>query len=252
MLGDALGWEAAAASHGPTPLAEALARCGEIRVLLRGNPWAEALVVQQLAGLRAMRGDFDDAFALLDEASSALDGFSPTVDAAVAIPEVTVAMLADDPARAERHLRAGRRQLEAMGERAVLASTEALLARVVLAQGRDAEADRLARRAARLTTDMDAAPQSLWRRTRAIVLAGRGRGREAERLAGEAVEFIGRTDYLNDHAEALEDLARVHDLGGDAEAARAARLDAIALYARKGNVVSAVRLERMVTSHASA
>jgi class 3 adenylate cyclase/tetratricopeptide (TPR) repeat protein len=252
MLADALSWEAAAANHGPTPVDEAFARCGEIQALLGGNPWAEALVVQQTAGLHAMRGDFDHAFALLDEAQTALDGFSPTVDSAVSYPEVFVAMLATDPARAERHLRAGRRQLEAMGERAVLASTEALLARVVLAQGRDAEADRLARRAARLTTDMDAAPQSLWRRVRAIVLAGRGRAREAERLAGDAVALIGRTDYLNEHAEALEDLACVHDLGGDAHAARRARADAMALYIRKGNVVSAVRLERMVTSRASA
>ncbi len=252
MLADVLSWEAAAANHGPTPVDEAFARCGEIKALLRGNPWAEALVVQQTAGLHAMRGDFDRAFALLDEAQTALDGFSPTVDSAVSYPEVFVAMLATDPARAERHLRAGRRQLEAMGERAVLASTEALLARVVLAQGRDAEADRLARRAARLTTDMDAAPQSLWRRVRAIVLAGRGRAREAERLAGDAVALIGRTDYLNEHAEALEDLACVHDVGGGADAARRARADAMALYRRKGNVVSAVRLERMVTSRASA
>ena len=160
MLADVLSWEAAAANHGPTPVDEAFARCGEIKALLRGNPWAEALVVQQTAGLHAMRGDFDRAFALLDEAQTALDGFSPTVDSAVSYPEVFVAMLATDPARAERHLRAGRRQLEAMGERAVLASTEALLARVVLAQGRDAEADRLARRAARLTTDMDAVARS--------------------------------------------------------------------------------------------
>jgi tetratricopeptide (TPR) repeat protein len=135
-----------------------------------------------------------------------------------------------------------------MGERAVLASTEALLARVVLAQGRDDEADRLARRASRLTTDLDAAAQALWRRVRGIVLAGRGRAHDAQRMAQEAVAFMASTDYLNDHADAVEDLACVYDLSGDAEAARQARADAIALFTRKGNVVSAVRLERMVTS----
>jgi class 3 adenylate cyclase/tetratricopeptide (TPR) repeat protein len=248
MLADVLGWEASAFMHGPTPVDEAFARCAEIQGQLRGNPWAEALVMHQMAGLHAMRGAFDAAYALLDESNAALDGFSPTVDAAVSHPTVLVAMLAGDPARAEQHLRAGRRQLEAMGERAVLASTEALLARVVLAQGRDAEADRLARRASRLTTDLDAAAQALWRRVGAIVLAGRGRAREAERLAQEAVEFMAGTDYLNDHADALEDLARVYDLGGDAEAARQACADAMTLFVRKGNVISAVRLERMVTS----
>ncbi len=129
-------------------------------------------------------------------------------------------MLALDPARAERHLRAGRRQLEAMGERAVLASTEAMLGTVVLAQGRSAEADRLARRSARLTTDGDISAQALWRRVRAVVLAERGRADDAERLATEAVELSERTDCLNDRGAALEDLARVHDLAGRRTAAR--------------------------------
>jgi class 3 adenylate cyclase/tetratricopeptide (TPR) repeat protein len=248
MLADVLGWEASAFMHGPTPVEEAFPRCVEIQRQLRGNPWAEALVMHQMAGLHAMRGEFDSAYALLDESNAALDGFSPTVDAAMSHPTVLVAMLAGQPARAEQHLRAGRRQLEAMGERAVLASTEALLARVVLAQGRDAEAGRLARRASRLTTDLDAAAQALWRRVGAIVLAGRGRAREAERLAQDAVGFMASTDYLNDHADALEDLGRVYDLCGDAEAARTARADALALFIRKGNVVSSVRLERMMTS----
>jgi tetratricopeptide (TPR) repeat protein len=248
MLADVLGWEASAFMHGPTPVDEAFGRCVEIQGQLRGNPWAEALVMHQMAGLHAMRGAFDAAYALLDESNAALAGFSPTVDAAVSHPTVLVAMLAGDPAQAEQHLRAGRRLLEAMGERAVLASTEALLARVVLAQGRDDEADRLARRASRLTTDLDAAAQALWRRVRGIVLAGRGRAHDAERMVREAVGFMASTDYLNDHADALEDLARVYELGGDSEAARNARADAMALFVRKGNVVSAVRLERMVTS----
>ena len=63
---------------------------------------------------------------------------------------------------------------------------------------------------------------------------------------------MASTDYLNYHAEAREDLARVYDLCGDADAAREARGDAMALYVRKGNVASAVQLERMVTSRAPA
>ena len=145
MVDDALGWEASAVAHGPTPVDEGFERCDAILKRLHGNPWAEALVHHQVAALYAMRGEFERAFALLDDANTVLAGFSPTVDAAVSHPEVVVSMLASDPARAERHLRSGRRQLEAMGEKAVLASTEAMLAMAVLAQGRSAEADRLAR-----------------------------------------------------------------------------------------------------------
>src|SRR5207248_9359101 len=136
------------------------------------------------------------------------------------------------PARAERHLRAGRRQLDAMGEKAVLASTEALLGMAVLAQGRIEEADRLARRCARLATDGDLSAQVLWRRVRAVALAQEDRLREAERLARDAVALAERTDYLNDHAGALEDLARVHEAAGDAEAARSARQAGLDAYRR--------------------
>ncbi len=252
MLADALGWEASALIHGPTPVDEAFARCNEILKRLHGNPWAEALVHHQVAALHAMRGEFDRAFALLDDANTVLAGFSPTVDAAVSHPEVLVSMLASDPARAERHLRAGRRQLEAMGEKAVLASTEALLGMVVLAQGRSAEADRLARRSATLTTDGDVSPQSLWRRVRALVLAERGRLQDAERLARDAVALAERTDWLNDHAGALEDLATVCNIAGHTDDARAARAEALDVYRRKGNAVCTVRLERTLTRQVSA
>jgi tetratricopeptide (TPR) repeat protein len=252
MVADALGWEASAAIHGPTPVDEAFGRCNEILVRLHENPWAEALVQHQIAALHAMRGEFETAFGLLDRANDVLAGFSPTVDAAVSEPEVLVSMLASDPARAERHLRAGRRQLEAMGERAVLASTEAKLGMAVLVQGRHPEADRLARRSSRLATDGDVSAQALWRRVRAAVLAERGRLKDAERYAHEAVALTERTDWLNDHADALEGLGHVHELAGHPDDARAARDAALEVYRRKGNAVCAVRLERMVTSHASA
>jgi class 3 adenylate cyclase/tetratricopeptide (TPR) repeat protein len=252
MVSDALGWEASALTHGPTPVEEAFGRCDEILARLRGDPWAEALAHHQVAGLHGMRGEFDRAFDLLDEANAVLAGFSPTVDAAVSHPEVLVSLLANDADRAERHLRAGRRALAAMGERAVLASTEAWLGMAVLAQGRHPEADRLARRAARLTTADDLSPQALWRRIRAVVLVSRGRTADAERLADEAVALAAQTDVLNEHAGALEDLGHVHAVAGHARDARRAREAALVLYRRKENAVSTVRLERLVADHASA
>jgi tetratricopeptide (TPR) repeat protein len=251
MLADALGWEASALVHGPTPVPEAFARCNAILKRLHGNPWAEALVHHQVASLHAMRGEFDRAFALLDAANAVLATYAPTVDAAVSDPEVFVSMLAREPGRAERHLRAGRRQLEAMGERAVLASTEAMLGIAVFDQGRHAEADRLARRSARLATDGDISAQAFWRRVHGLVLAERGRVHDAERFVREAVALTELTDCLNDRAAALEDLARVRDLAGNQIDAASARDAALELYRRKGNIASCVRLEATLTLSAS-
>ena len=172
MFSDAVGWEAASTAVGPTRVETAIVRCGEIRAILKNDPWAEALALQPLASLHAMRGEFDVAFSLLDESAATLAGFGPTLDAAVSHPEVFVAVLAGDFDRAERHLRAGRRLLEQMGERAVLASTEAHLAQLLLMTGREREADRPARRCAALATEDDASPQAAWRQVRARVLAG--------------------------------------------------------------------------------
>jgi tetratricopeptide (TPR) repeat protein len=138
-----------------------------------------------------------------------------------------------------------------MGEKAVLASTEAMLGMAVLAQGRVEEADRLGRRSARLATEGDLSAQVLWRRVRAVALAQQQRLRDAERLARDAVTLAERTDYLNDHAGALEDLARVHDASGDRDAAQSAREAALDVYRRKGNTVSSVRLERALAGVAS-
>jgi class 3 adenylate cyclase len=246
MLSDAVGWEAASVAVGPMPVDAAIVRCEEIRAILKGDPWAEALALQPLASLHAMRGEFAVAFALLDESSETLSGFAPTVDAAVSHPEVFVAMLAGDLERAERHLRAGRRLLEEMGERAVLASTESYLAQVLLAAGRDAEADRLARRCAALATDDDAWPQVAWRQVRARVLARRGQTRRALELAHEAVEVAMTTDHLNLQGDALVDLALVQAAAGSAEP-EAALAAALEIYEAKGNIVRGREARRRLT-----
>jgi class 3 adenylate cyclase len=237
MFADAVGWEASSTAVGPTPVGTAIVRCGEIRAILKNDPWAEALALQPLASLHAMRGEFAKAFALLDESAATLAGFGPTLDAAVSHPEVFVAVLAGDLGRAERHLRAGRRLLEQMGERAVLASTEGLLARVALLGGHDREADRIARRCAALATEDDASPQAIWRQVRARVLARRGLTRRAVDLAQEAVDVIMTTDHLNEQADAMIDLALVYQAAECSDDAAAAFAAAAEIYGAKGNIV---------------
>ena len=87
---------------------------------------------------------------------------------------------------------------------------------------------------------------------RAVVLAERGRVRDAERLATEAVALSEETDWLYDRGGALEDLGRVNDLAGRPREARQARDAAHDVYRRKGATACIVRLERMLESHATA
>jgi class 3 adenylate cyclase/tetratricopeptide (TPR) repeat protein len=249
LVSDVVGWEAASAAVGPTPVDAAIARCEEIRGILKDDPWAEALALQPLASLHAMRGEFSTAYKLLDESSATLAGFGPTVDAAVSHPEVFVAVLAGDLDRAERHLRSGRRLLEQMGERAVLASTESYLAQIALLTGREAEADRLARRCAALATEDDAWAQVAWRQIRARVLTGRGQTSRALDFARQAVDIAMATDHLNTQADSLVDLAFVHRAAGSPDDAAAALNKALEIYEAKGNVVRAREVTADLTRH---
>jgi hypothetical protein len=81
----------------------------------------------------------------------------------------------------------------------------------------------------------------MWRGVRAKLLAHAGRIEAAAAVAREALGLIERTDLLTHHGDALLDLAEVLRLGERrAEADDAAR-EALALYKRKGNLVSAER-----------
>ena len=239
MFADLIGWEASSTAVGPTPVETAVVRCREICTILKNDPWNEALALQPLASLHAMRGEFSTAFALLDDSAATLAGFGPTLDAAVSHPEVFVAVLAGDLERAERHLKAGRRMLEQMGERAVLASTEGHLAQVALMAGRDAEAARTARRCAALATEDDASPQALWRQVSARVLARQGKARRALELAREAVDIAMATDHLNEQGDAMVDLAIVNEAAGRPDDEAAALITAVEIFEAKGNVVRA-------------
>ena len=239
VVHDAVGWEAASVALGPTPVPRAIARCRQICRILIDDPWAHALALQPLASLHAMRGEFDTAFGLLDESEATLAAISPSLDAAVSHPEVYVSMMAGDLDRAERHLRQGKRELQRLGERAVLASTEGYLAQVMLLAGRDAEADRAARRCARLATTADAGAQCAWRRVRARLLSAQGRHRQALTLAREAVQIVANTDHLNSQGDAMVDLAVVLAADGSQREAAEALATGVDRYRAKGNVVSA-------------
>ena len=161
--------------------------------------------------------------------------------AAVPLYSGQIELLAGAAEAAEEELRRGYDVLEEMGDLARLSTAAAFLAQVLYAQGRNDDAERLTAVSADAAATDDAVSQMLWRGTRAKTFALRGELGEAEALAREAVEIAERTDGLNLHGDALLDLAVVLRAAERPREAAASAERALALYERKGNLVSAAR-----------
>ena len=242
-LHDVLGWRASAAVFGPTPVHEAIRRCGEIRETVRASPVAVALTLHPLALLHAMCGEVEHAWELAAEAGAILRELGG-MQSAVSHHEALLELLACRPAQAEERLREGYERLTGMGDGTLLATTAAMLAQAVLVQDRLDEAEQLAQVSKRGAPPDDIVTQVIWRGVQARILAARGHARAAAKLAEEAVALIARTDLVTHHGDALADLAEVLRLGDRADDAYQAAREALCLYEHKGNVAAARRLRK--------
>jgi class 3 adenylate cyclase/tetratricopeptide (TPR) repeat protein len=242
--GQSLGYALVSTAWGPTPVGEALERVEELRSRAGASRTLEVTVLRTRAELEAMQGRFDAARDLIAQAKALAEelGLEFMLSGRLALQAGTVELLAGDAAAAERELRPGCEALERMGNWAQLATLAPRLADALFVQGGDEEALRLTELVERIARPQDADPQIAWRRVRAKLLARRGDVEEAERLAREATALAARTDYLDDRAQAVADLAEVLRLAGRPKESAAAVAEAIRLYEEKGNVVAAGRL----------
>jgi class 3 adenylate cyclase len=233
-------WRALAAAVGPMPVAEAIRHCNELGEQVQSSPAAFAGVLHPLAVLHAMQGDFEIARSLVQQGNAVVDAFDLMYTAAGAAQlEATVEMLAGRPAAAEERLRRGYERLQQLGEKALFATTAAMLAQTIYAQGRREEAERFCQVSQRTAAGEDLSVHIVWRGVEAKILARQGRSEEAEVLAREGVELAAGTDFLTYHADALVDLAEVLETGGRPAEAAEAISDALRLYERKGNLSAA-------------
>jgi hypothetical protein len=133
-----------------------------------------------------------------------------------------------------------------------LPTTAAFLARALLHQGRDAEAEHLADLSARWAGRDDLLTQILWRGVRARLLARRGEIDEAEALARAAVGLADTTDFVNHRADAFLDLSYVVEASGGGAETVAAAAEALRLYELKGNAVAATATRERLDELANA
>ena len=241
QLTEVLGWLASAALWGPTSATEGIRLCERYLEEVGNHQTGEAVILNHLAGLYAMQDRAEEARQALARGLAAFEELGVTMTSSVTHPASFVAMLAGDAATAEAHLRRDYQRLEEMGERNMLATTAAFLAQALAAQGRRDEAERFIEASREAAGGEDLSAQMVWQGLRARILAARGHLREAEELARSAVALAARTDFLNQHGDALLELAIVLDHGGRAPEVRAAVGEALDLYQRKGNLVNAAR-----------
>jgi class 3 adenylate cyclase/tetratricopeptide (TPR) repeat protein len=241
---------AVALYYGPTPVEVAISRCEGFLTEVTGDRSVEAAVGNSLAGLRAMRGDFEEARKLWAAARKQYEelglNFRRAARSAIA---AAIETLAGDDEAAERELRWAYETLERMGEKGARASIAAVLGETLYNEGRDDEAARFTEITEELAAADDLVPQALLRSVRAKVLARRGELDQAEDLARDAVALVESTDFPDLQAGTFLSLAEVLESAGKTEEAARLTDRARELYERKGNVVAARRMVRSINTN---
>jgi class 3 adenylate cyclase/tetratricopeptide (TPR) repeat protein len=225
--------------YGPAHTTEAIERCIQMLDWARGSRIMTANVGISLAGLKAMRGEFEEARVLAAAARSTYHELGLRL-AVAGLTQVTgpLELLAGDLDAAERELREGLDILEPLGSAGY---QDALLANVLYRHGNVDEAERLVARAEAGAAEDNIAAQVEWRAVRAKL-------ERSVELAEAAVELAGRTDALNLRGDAELDLAETLRLLGEPDEAARAVQRALELYEQKGNVVAATHAASLLAT----
>jgi DNA-binding SARP family transcriptional activator len=236
---------------GPRPVGDAIERCSAILARAEDDVPLRAVAEMMLAVLEAMSGRFDAARDHHLAAQKRLDEVGLTVTAAVLrMYRAFIELLAGTPHLAIPELVESCTVLERIGERRRLATTAALLARLLYADARYEDAERFTRMTEESVSKDDVVSLVIWRGTLARLTARTGQARRSRELIDSAVTLAAGTDFLILHADALSERADVLALLGRQEEARLSREEAIAVYERKG-ASAAVARERGAQSAAT-
>jgi class 3 adenylate cyclase len=197
------------------------------------------------AYLLALLGRFDEAWEVAREQAERLRELRAEGHEAW---QGWIARLEGDEERALHYFRVFCQSLEEHGQTGALSTFAPELGRSLCSLGRYEEAEPLAQLGRELANEQDISSQALWRQTQALVHAARGEHAEAQRLAREAVEIIGRTDALTQQGDAFNNLATVLAAAGRADEAKEALKQGLDRYERKKNLVMAERVRQKLAA----
>jgi class 3 adenylate cyclase/tetratricopeptide (TPR) repeat protein len=237
---------AVACTFGPLPVDEALRRLAQVQ---EEYPGKRGQLEGESAMLLAMAGRLDESRQALEQARAVCEDLGrPAWAASMLFARGVVELIAGDAPEAERALRQGREEFLRIGERSVLSTLSAQLARALCLQHRFEEAEPFIEESREIASSEDLASQVGWRAARALVLADRGAFDEAVGIAREAVDLAKSGDALDDQGDNLSILAGILVGAGRSGEAAALFEEAIALHERKGNVVSAARVRQRLAA----
>jgi predicted ATPase/class 3 adenylate cyclase len=233
---------------GPTPIPEVVERLEKLRARAGGRPSDQWGPLCLLATAHGFQGRFDEARELAERGRAILEelgqwgrvaGFGLTTQAGIEL-------LAGEPAAAESLLRRSLDLLSESGDEQSSPDIMCDIAEALSQQGRYDEAEALALSGKDAAVSDDWYTRVLSCHVQAGVLAGRGRLKEAEELARQALTLGKQSDdpvWLGKlHLRLAEVLRRA---GNNADAAGEART-AVELFERKGAVVLAERARSLL------
>jgi ATP/maltotriose-dependent transcriptional regulator MalT len=224
---------------GPEPAPEAARRSERLRTETP-DPLIQAMILVVEAALIAMQGDITTGEALNRQARTIMAEHDEWIWI-VSFWWSFIEMWQSKPDAAERELRPGYEALKKIGSKSHFSSFAHLLASALYEQGRYDEAEQLTRECENAARPNDVHSYIGWRSIRAKILARHGLPDQAEQLAREAITYAATTDFHPAHADALVDLAEVHTIAANPDAARTTLTEAIRLYGKKGNTIAAKR-----------
>jgi class 3 adenylate cyclase/tetratricopeptide (TPR) repeat protein len=244
-VSDAVWWAGVAMHFGPMPVEQGIVRCQQVLVDVRDDRTLEAGIRGILAGLLAMKGQFQQARAHYQE------GFAILAELGLSLRMATrrtvsgaVELLAGDPVAAENELRWAIERLDKMGERIDRPGIAAQLAEALYRQGRYEDAEQFAK----IAEEGAHAARVRYRfAVGAKLRARRGELSAAEREARRVVALASADDNLTSIGHALMDLSEVLRMSGNRMEARLQVESALRLYEQKGNTVSAAAARAVLT-----
>jgi tetratricopeptide (TPR) repeat protein len=222
---------------------EALAVLQEISQAVEGDRKAEAYVAGITSVLVAMGGDFERARELYAWERETLGSLGPSqMLSSTSLHSARVELLAGDPVAAEREARGDFDALGLIGETYFRSTVAGFLSRALLEQERDDDASAMAETARELSADDDVESQLLWRGVAARILARNGSADDALAMAESEREIAATISSPGYQADALTDTADVLVAIGRNDEAAPHLSEALRLLELKGDATSAARI----------